>query len=97
MNYSTIEKFTLALIMASRKSPCFQTHKIEVLTNQPLRNIIHRPKTSGKLIKWAIELGEFDIKYKSRMEIKAQALTNFVFKCTIANQEVEGQEEEQIP
>ncbi|KAL8134178.1 hypothetical protein AgCh_009294 [Apium graveolens] len=94
LNYSTIEKFALALVMASRKlRPYFHAHQIEVLTNQPLRNIIHSPKASGRLIKWAIELGEFDIKYKSRTAIKAQALADFVVECTIPNQEVGGQED----
>ncbi|KAL8102849.1 hypothetical protein AgCh_027393 [Apium graveolens] len=94
LNYSTIEKFALALVMASRKlRPYFQAHQIEVLTNQPLRNIIHSPKASGRLIKWVIELGEFDIKYKPRTAIKAQALADFVVECTIANQEVGGQED----
>ncbi|XP_074366861.1 uncharacterized protein LOC141707523 [Apium graveolens] len=67
-------------------------HKIEVLTDQPLRNILHGPKASGRLIKWAIELGEFDIKYKPRRAIKAQALADFVVECTINDQEVGGQE-----
>ncbi|KAL8108705.1 hypothetical protein AgCh_008657 [Apium graveolens] len=94
LNYSTIEKFALALVMASRKlRPYFQAHQIEVLTNQPLRNIIHSPKASGRLIKWAIELGEFDLKYKPRIAIKAQALADFVVECTIPNQEVGGQED----
>ena len=67
LNYSAIEKFVLAMITTSRKlRPYFQAHKIEVLTDQPLRNIMHSPKGSGRLIKWAIELGEFDIKYKAR-------------------------------
>lgn len=93
LNYSTTEKFALALITASRKlRPYFQAHKIEVLTDQPLRNILHSPKASGRLIKWAIELGEFDIKYKPRTAIKAQALADFVVECTIDNQEVGGQE-----
>ncbi|XP_074376931.1 uncharacterized protein LOC141718446 [Apium graveolens] len=81
--------------MASRKlCPYFQAHKIEVLTNQPLRNIIHSPKASGRLIKRAIELGEFDIKYKPRTSIKAQALADFVVECTITNQVVRGGGEE---
>ena len=89
-----VEKFALALVMASRKlRPYFQAHQIIVLTNQPLRNIIHSPKASGRLIKWAIELGEFDIKYKPRTAIKAQALADFVVECTIDNQEVGGQED----
>ena len=99
LNYSKIEKFALALIMASRKlRPYFQAHKIVVLTDQPLRNIIHSPRASGRLIKWAIELGEFDIKFKPRTAIKAQALADFVVECTINDQEVGGQDkEDEVP
>ncbi|XP_074374424.1 uncharacterized protein LOC141714828 [Apium graveolens] len=66
--------------------------KIKFLTDQPLRNILHSPKASGRLIKWEIELGEFDIKYKPQMAIKAQALEDFVVECTINDQDVGGQE-----
>ncbi|XP_074377527.1 uncharacterized protein LOC141719041 [Apium graveolens] len=93
LNYSTTEKFTLALITASRKlRPYFQAHKINVMTDQPLRNILHSPKASGRFIMWAIEFGEFDIKYKPRTAIKAHALADFVVECTINDQEVGGQE-----
>ena len=96
LNYSVIEKFALALITASRKlRPYFQVHKIEVLTEQPLRSIMHSPKASGRLIKWAIELGEFDIRYKPQVAIKAQALADFVVECTLDNQEVGGQDTNQ--
>ena len=95
LNYSTLEKFALALVTASRKlRPYFQAHDIVILTDQPLRNIMHSPRVSGRLIKWAIELGEFDIKYKPRTAIKAQALADFVVECTITDQEVGGQQEE---
>ncbi|XP_074324061.1 uncharacterized protein LOC141660983 [Apium graveolens] len=47
-------------------------------------------KASGRLIKWEIELGEFDIKYKPRTAIKAQALVDFVVECTINDQKIEG-------
>ena len=93
MNYSKIEKFALAMVTTSRKlRPYFQSYKIEVLTDQPLKSIIHSPKASGRLMKWAIELGEFDIRYKPRMAIKAQALADFVVECTITIQEVGGQD-----
>lgn len=45
------------------------------------------------MIKWSIELGEFDIKYKPRMVIKAQALANFMVECTIDNPEVAGRKD----
>ena len=61
------------------------------MTDQPLRNVIHSPKASRRLIKWAIELGEFDIRYKPRTAIKAQALADFLVECTISHEEVGGQ------
>ncbi|XP_063949979.1 uncharacterized protein LOC135152800 [Daucus carota subsp. sativus] len=80
------------MITASRKlRPYFQAHKIEVLTDQPLRNIMHSLKASGRSIKWAVELGEFEIRYKPRVAIKAQALADFLVECTIDNKEVNGE------
>ena len=41
VNYPLIEKFAYALVMASRKlRPYFEAHKILVLTDQPLKNIL---------------------------------------------------------
>ncbi|XP_024046702.1 uncharacterized protein LOC112101040 [Citrus clementina] len=44
----------------------------------PLRQILHKPDASGRLVKWAVELSEFDIDYKPRAAIKAQAMADFV-------------------
>ncbi|XP_074355795.1 uncharacterized protein LOC141695450 [Apium graveolens] len=84
--------FSKPLRTSRKLRPYFQAHKIEVLTDQPLRNILHSPKASGRLIKWEIELGELDIKYTPRTTVKAQALADFVVKYTIDDQEVGGQE-----
>ncbi|XP_071920730.1 uncharacterized protein [Coffea arabica] len=51
-------------------------------TDQPLRQILTRPEASGRLTKWAIELGEYDLSYESRTAIKAQALADFLAKLT---------------
>ncbi|XP_074346509.1 uncharacterized protein LOC141685296 [Apium graveolens] len=37
---------------------------------------------SGRLVNWAIELSQFNIKFVSRTAIKAQALAEFVMQCT---------------
>jgi len=43
VNYPLIEKFAYALVMASRKLwPYFNAHKIMVLTDQPLKNVLQR-------------------------------------------------------
>ncbi|CAL8991629.1 unnamed protein product [Prunus brigantina] len=60
--------------------------RINVLTNQPLRQVLQKPETSGRLIKWAIELGEFDISYHPRQSEKRQAVADFIPEfTTLAN------------
>ncbi|XP_077232053.1 uncharacterized protein LOC143865834 [Tasmannia lanceolata] len=78
--------------MAARKlRPYFQAHMIKVLTDQPLRQVLHRPDTSWRLVKWAVELSEFDIRYLPRPAIKAQVLADFVADCTIYQQSIESE------
>ncbi|CAA0832577.1 Unknown protein, partial [Striga hermonthica] len=73
LRYPHMEKLAYALIIAARKlRPYFLEHSIVVFTAYPLRQILHRPDTSGRMIKWAIELGQFDIQYRPRTAIKAQ-------------------------
>lgn len=65
--YAQIEKMALALCVAAKKlRPYFQVHMVTVLTNQPIRAILHRPDISGRMMKWAVELGEFGIVYKNK-------------------------------
>ena len=49
-----------------------------------MKQILHRPETSGRLIKWAIELSEFDIRYKPRTMVKGQILIVFIMEFTQA-------------
>ena len=55
--YSRLEKLILALITAVRNlHPYFQAHTIEVPTEYPMKQVLHKKETSGRLMKWAIEL-----------------------------------------
>ncbi|KAL2227192.1 UNVERIFIED_CONTAM: Retrovirus-related Pol polyprotein from transposon [Sesamum indicum] len=83
LRYSKIEKLVLALVVTTRRlRPYFQSHKIIVLMNQPLKNILSRPEVSGRLVKWAIELGEHDIDYQARTSEKGQILADFVIEMS---------------
>ncbi|KAI5345966.1 hypothetical protein L3X38_013843 [Prunus dulcis] len=43
---------------------------------------LQKPETSGRLVKWAIELGEFDIHYKPRPAMRGQAVADFLSEFT---------------
>ena len=81
--YLRMEKLILALVTAARKlRPYFQAHTIEVPTEYPMKQVLHKIEASGRLMKWAIELSEFDIRYKPKTAIKGQVLANFVMEFT---------------
>ena len=78
-----MEKLILALVTTAQKlRPYFQAHTIEISTEYLMKEVLHKPKTSGKLMKWTIELSEFDIIYKPKVAIKGQILADFVMEFT---------------
>ena len=84
--YPKIEKLILALVTtAKRLRPYFQAHTIEIPIEHSMKQVLHKPETSGRLIKWAIELSEFDIIYKPRTAVKGQVLAYFIMEFTPSN------------
>ena len=84
--YPELEKLALALMIASRKlRPYFHAHSIEVLTSYPLCQVLQNPEASGRLLKWAIELGQVDVNYRPRTVIKGQALANSTAEFTYSD------------
>ncbi|XP_074373732.1 uncharacterized protein LOC141714091 [Apium graveolens] len=76
-----MEKLVYALVLASRKlRPYFQAHRIEVRIAYPLRQVLHKPESSRRMLKWAVELGQFDLEYMPRTAIKGQALADFLLE-----------------
>ena len=83
-NYLRLEKLAYCLVIASRKlRPYFQAHPLTVYTDQPLRQVLTRPETSGRLLKWNIELSQFDIAYAPRRAIQGQVLADFIAEFTV--------------
>ena len=83
--YPKREKLVLALVTTTRRlRPYFQAHTIEIPTKHPMKQILHKQETSGRLVKWVIELSEFDIRYKLRTTIKGKILVDFIMEFTSA-------------
>ncbi|XP_022027130.1 protein NYNRIN-like [Helianthus annuus] len=77
--YPTLEKLVLALVHATRRlRRYFQAHRVQVLTNYPLQQVLHKPEISGRLAKWAIEHGALDIEYQKRTAVKGQVIADFL-------------------
>ena len=84
--YPKMEKLILALVIAARKlRPYFQAHTI------------HKPEVSGRLMKWAIELSEFDIRYKPKTAIKGQVLADFVMEFAPVQLAEHAQSRDDLP
>ena len=84
--YPKMEKLILALVTITRRlRPYFQAHTIEIPTEHPMKQILHKPETSRRLIKWVIELNEFDIRYKTRTAVKGWVLVDFIMEFTPSN------------
>jgi ethanolamine utilization protein EutP (predicted NTPase) len=81
--YFHIMKLAYALLITSHKlSHYFQAHQIKVHTSSTLGKILNNREATGKIAKWDIELSMYDIIYKLRTTIMAQALSDFVAEWT---------------
>ncbi|XP_074577626.1 uncharacterized protein LOC141834082 [Curcuma longa] len=66
----------------------FSSHLLKDVKTHNLGWVLTQPEASGRLIKWTVELDEYDIQYQPRSAIKAQALADFLAK--VPEDEAEG-------
>jgi ribonuclease HI len=74
-----VQKVLYAVLITSRKQRhYFQEYSITVITDYPLGDILRNQDATGRISKWAVELGALNIDFKSRTAIKSQVLVNFI-------------------
>jgi hypothetical protein len=56
----------------------FDEYKTSVITDFSLADILHNQDATGRISKWAVELGALSIDFKSRTAVKSQALVDFM-------------------
>jgi hypothetical protein len=70
-----VQKLLYAVFITSRKlRHYFQEYSITVVTDYPLCDILRNQDATGRISKWAVELGALTIDFKPRTTIKSQAL-----------------------
>ena len=83
VHYLPLEKAILAVIHSTRKFPhYFQAHVVVVLTQLSLRTLLQSADYTGRIAKWGIILGAFNIKYMPRTFVKGQVLADLVAEFT---------------
>jgi type IV secretory pathway VirB6-like protein len=66
------------LITSQKLRHYFQEYSISVVTDYPLGDILRNQDATGRISKWAVELGTLNIDFKPRTAIKSQALVDFM-------------------
>ncbi|XP_043811565.1 uncharacterized protein LOC122723477 [Manihot esculenta] len=88
IRYLNIEKIAYALLLAVRKFRVYlESHQGVVMTDQPLKKILHRSKTSGRMLAWSIEISPYCLEYRPHTAIKSQALADFIAECSFSEKQ----------
>uniref|UniRef100_A0A2N9H888 Integrase catalytic domain-containing protein n=1 Tax=Fagus sylvatica TaxID=28930 RepID=A0A2N9H888_FAGSY len=58
--------------------PVFFASTVTVLTDLPLKMLMHSSDFSGRITRWGVHLGSLGVEYKPRTSIKGQVLADFV-------------------
>jgi len=92
MRYQALEKAALAVVFSARRlRHYFHSFTVVVMTNLPIRKVLQKPDVAGRMVRWAVELSEFDIQYEPRGSIKGQVYADFVAELSPGGeQEVEA-------
>ena len=91
VRYQALEKAALAVVFSARRlRHYFHSFTVLVMTDLPIQKVLKKPDVAGRMVKWAVELLEFDIKYEPQGPIKGQIFADFVVELSSEAARVEG-------
>ena len=62
VRYQTLEKEALVVVFSARRlRHYFQSFTVVVMTNLPIRKVLQKSDVAGTMVRWAVELLEFDV------------------------------------
>jgi hypothetical protein len=78
VRYPYVQKLLYTILITSCKlRHYFDDHKITVVTDFSLGDILHNQDATRRISKWAVKLGALNIEFTLRKAIKSQALADF--------------------
>ncbi|XP_028053606.1 uncharacterized protein LOC114257970 [Camellia sinensis] len=80
VRYTPVERHCLALVFTAQKlRHYFLVHQIQIVTrSDPIRYLLSKPALTGKVARWLLALGEFEITCVAPKAIKSQALADLL-------------------
>ncbi|GKA18754.1 hypothetical protein Tco_0698669 [Tanacetum coccineum] len=79
--YTLTEKTVMTLVhTAICHKKIFRTYKLNVITNDPMEQILKNPEASGRLALWAIKLKTYHISYLTKEKAERQVVEKFLVK-----------------
>nr|GEX65289.1 reverse transcriptase domain-containing protein [Tanacetum cinerariifolium] len=79
-------KMALALRYISRRlRRYFEAHPITVITDQPIKQVLSKANTSGRLASYSVELAVYNITYEPRSAVKGQILADFINEVPVGS------------
>jgi len=85
------EKAALVVVYSARRlRHYFQSFTVIVMTNLPIRKVLQKPDVVGRMVRWVVDLYEFDVQYEPRGPIKGQVYADFVVELSSAATHQEG-------
>ncbi|GJZ06696.1 reverse transcriptase domain-containing protein [Tanacetum coccineum] len=89
-DYAPLEKLALCLLHLSRiLRRYFEDHPIKVITDQPIKQILNKPKAFRKVAKYEVELGAYNITYIPRNTVKGQVLADLLNEVPVGTKHLE--------
>ena len=90
--YQSLEKAVLAVVFSSRRlHHYFLSFTVVVMTDLPIQKVLQKPDVAGRMVRWAVELSEFDIQYEPRGSIKGQVYADFLAELSPGSTQQEVQ------
>ena len=81
--YQKLEKMALVVLITTKKlRHYFLSFLIIVWMDQPIQKILQKSNLAGRMMKWVVELSEYDIVLEKKGVVKSQVLTDFMVELT---------------
>jgi len=81
IRYLAIEKAAFVVVfITQRLRHYFHSFTVIVIIDLPIRKVLKKSDIAGRMVRWAVELSDFDIHYELRGPIKGHIYANFLIE-----------------